>query len=383
MVLNPTPQSGRPSKAKHLDDLASDLGSDAAGIRQNEGEAAEYGIYYDDTDYDYMQHMRDLNKGGGDAVWVEAEPAGNKDKGKQKQSLEDALRDMEIKDKSGELFNDADMLPSQNLPKANYQDQQDIPDTIAGFQPDMDPRLREVLEALEDDEYVDEEDDIFKQLSKDSREISEHEFEDQACFDEEDEGWESDDTAKPAKEYKDGDEVPQLIKTEGEPTVEDQNENWLEDFKRFKKDQSSGKPRAVADPSEVQSSMWTTTTMGGRKKKRKGALTNPSSYSMTSSSMVRTEQLSLLDARFDKIEEEYTGEMGGDETGSVSAVSGVSSVQGQTRGDFDNILDDFLGNYTKPGKRTSKKTRAQTGIEQLDEIRRGLGPARFNSKGRT
>jgi protein LTV1 len=119
--------------------------------------------------------------------------------------------------------------------------------------------------------------------------------------------------------------------------------------------------------------------MGGRKKKRKGALTNPSSYSMSSSSMVRTEGLSFLDARFEKIEEEYTNEMGGgeDDMASVSAISSMSSVTGPQRADLDNILDDFLGNYTKPGKRTSKKSRPQTGLEQLDEIRKGLGPARF------
>jgi len=381
MVLNPTVKHGDSSKVKHLDDLASEFGSEADEIRQNEGEAAEHGVYFDDTEYDYMQHMRDLGSGGGESVWVEAEPVGNKGKGKQTQSLEEALREMDLKDKAGFKLDD-DMLPSKNLPKMSYQTQQNVPDDIAGFQPDMDPRLREVLEALEDEAYVDEDDDIFHELSKNSREISQYEFEDQLY--DEDDGWESDHTAKPSKEYKDED-VPQLVKAvEGEATEADQNENWLEDFKQFKKDQGSVKPRAGpaagGDRSEVQSSIWTTTTMGGRKKKRKGALTNPSAYSMTSSSMVRTEQLSLLDARFDRIEEEYTNEMGGDDMASVSAISGVSSVTGTQRADFDSILDDFLGNYTKPGKRTSKKTKPQTGLEQLDEIRKGLGPARIRQR---
>lgn len=382
MVLNPTPQHGASSssgKVKHLDDLASEFGSEADEIRMNEGEAAEHGVYFDDTSYDYMQHMRDLNEGGVEAVWVDAEPVGNKTKGKQT-SLADALREMDLKD--GPLI-DEDMLPTKNLPKANYQTQQDVPDAIAGFQPDMDPRLREVLEALEDEEYVEDDDEIFKELAKDSREVSQYEFEDQ-LYDEEDDGWESDHTAKPNREYRDG-EAPQLVAAVAgdEATEADQNENWLDDFKQFKKDQSSGKPRAVGagagDRSEVQSSIWTTTTMGGRKKKRKGALTNPSSYSMSSSSMVRTEGLSFLDARFEKIEEEYTNEMGGgeDDMASVSAISSMSSVTGPQRADLDNILDDFLGNYTKPGKRTSKKSRPQTGLEQLDEIRKGLGPARF------
>ncbi|KAK2058539.1 low temperature viability protein [Colletotrichum caudatum] len=379
MVLNPVPQKGGFSKVKHLSDLASELGSDAMSIRENEGEAAEYGVYYDDTQYDYMQHLRDLNSGGGEAVWLEAPAATTKDKGKNKEvSLEDALRQMDLEHKSEALL-DASVLPNKNLQRANYQNQQDIPDAIAGFQPDMDPRLREVLEALEDDAYVDEDEDIFQELSKDAREIDQYEFEDQFDYDDEDEGWESDGTAKPSKEYKDG-IVPQLIPVEGEALPEHQNEDWLEDFKQFKKDQKGGKAQEKAAPSELQSSIWTTTTMGGRKKKRKGALTNPSAYSMTSSSMVRTEQLTLLDARFDKIEEEYTSEMGGDDMASISEVSTATSVTGPTRGDFDSIMDDFLGSYTKPGKRTNKKNRPQTGLEQLDEIRKGLGPARLRPK---
>ncbi|EQB48703.1 low temperature viability protein [Colletotrichum gloeosporioides Cg-14] len=349
MVLNPVAQRGG-DKGKHLSDLASDLGSDAASIRDNEGEAAEYGIYYDDTEYDYMQHMRDLNQGGGEAVWVEGSATANKGKGKQPQSLEDALRQMDLEHRS-EAILDESVLPSKNLSRMNYQSQQNIPDAIAGFQPDMDPRLREVLEALEDEAFVDDEDDdIFQQLARDNEEIDEYEFEEQYDYDDDD-GWESDATAKPKKEYKE-DGVPEL----------------------------EGKPQAKAAPSELQSSIWTTTTMGGRKKKRKGALTNPSTYSMTSSSMVRTEQLTLLDARFDRIEEEYTSEMGGDDMASVSEMSTVSSVTGPTRGDFDSIMDDFLGSYTKPGKRTNKKNKAQSGLEQLDEIRRGLGPARLRGK---
>ncbi|KAJ0334649.1 hypothetical protein COL5a_000712 [Colletotrichum fioriniae] len=378
MVLNPVPQKGGPSKSKHLSDLASEFGSEAGNIRANEGEAAEYGVYYDDTEYDYMQHLRGLNSGGGEAVWVEASGAANNDrKGKQAQSLEDALRQMDLQHKSEDLL-DPSVLPNRNLPRTNYETQVDIPDAIAGFQPDMDPRLREVLEALEDDAYVDDDDDIFKELSKDSREVDQYEFEDQYGYDDEDEGWESDDTAKPNKEYKE-EAVPQLVPVDGEALPEHQNEDWMEDFKQFKKDQRGGKVQPAKDtPSELQSSIWTTTTMGGRKKKRKGALTNPSAFSMTSSAMVRTEQLTLLDARFDKIEEEYTNEMG-DDMASVSEVSTATSVTGPTRGDFDSIMDDFLGSYTKPGKRTNKKNRPQTGLEQLDEIRQGLGPARFRS----
>ncbi|KAI1415355.1 Low temperature viability protein [Hypoxylon sp. FL1857] len=390
MVLNPTALPNA-SKAKKLDDLASELGSDAERIRANEGEAANYGVYFDDTEYDYMQHLRDLGSGNsGEVVFIEADngPSNkNKSKGKQKQSLEDALKRLDIEDeerKKGELFGD-DFLPSKNLQHLTYQAQQEIPDAIGGFQPDMDPRLREVLEALEDEAYVDDDEDIFVELAKDGRELDDIEFEDE--FD--DDGWESDDTAKPTKEYKDRPEAPDLV-----PVVNEQdggavkNEDWLEDFKKFKKDQSKPNRPVAPSQSDLQSSLMTTTTNGGHRKKRKGALTSQSGYSMTSSSLVRTEQLGILDARFDKIEEQYNEddfEDDGDGTASMSQVSAVSSVTGPVRNDFDGILDDFLGGYSMHGKKQMKKGKWKSGTAQLDEIRRELGPARVHGKyaGRT
>lgn len=373
MVLNPTQQANG-SKVKKLGDLASELGSDAQSIRDNEGEAANYGVYFDDTEYDYMQHLREIGQDGGETVFVEASGPDNKSKGKQKQSLEDALKQMELEQKSGDLL-DEDMLPSKNLQNVTYQSQQDIPDSIAGFQPDMDPRLREVLEALEDDAYVDDDEDIFQQLSKDAKELNDHEFDE--TYDEyEDDGWESDHTAKPGKEYKE-DEVPVLVSTAEEPE-QGPSEEWLENFKQFKKDQKSEKKPVAPSHMDGQSSLWTTTTMGGRKKKRKGALTNPSAYSMTSSSMFRNEQLTILDARFDKIEERYN-EMD-DEGSVVSGMTSMSSVQGAMRQDFDGILDEFLGTHTMRGKRRVKRGKDQSGVQELDEIRKGLGPARIRGQ---
>lgn len=376
MVLNPTilPNS---NKIKKLDDLASELGSDVRNIRNNEGEAANFGIYYDDTEYDYMQHMRDIGSGEGESHFVEAPAPKNKGKGKEKQSLEDALRKSSLDDKSEPLL-DEEILPSKNLRKVTYQAQQDVPDALAGFQPDMDPRLREVLEALEDEAYVDEDDEIFGQLAKDGEELDEYEFE-QGAWDEDDEGWESDDTAKPTKEYKEV--IPELVQAEIE---NDQREDhgdgdWMADFSKFKKDQKFQAARA--GPSDMQSSLMTTTTNGGKRKKRNGALTNPSAYSMTSSSMFRTEGLTTLDSRFEKIEEQYGLSEDMDDMASVSAASSTaSSVQGPVRGDFDNIMDDFLGNYSMSGKRNVKKGKYQSGMEQLDEVRKGLGPAIIKSQ---
>ncbi len=374
MVLNPTlpPNS---NKVKKLDDLASELGSDVERIRANEGEAANYGVYYDDTEYDYMQHLRDLGSGPGEAYFVEAQTGKERVKGKGKQTLEDALKNVSFSDGS-EIDLGEEILPSKNLQKVTYQAQQDIPDTLAGFQPDMDPRLREVLEALDDEAYVDDAEDLFNELAEDGEEIDEANY--QEAWDEEEDGWESDNTAKPSREYNAAagttSSLPdQVLENHGDG-------DWMANFKKFKQDQ--GKMAGGLSPHsqvDLQSSLMTTTTNGGRHKKRKGAMTNPSTYSMTSSSLFRTEGLTDLDARFEKLEERYNDDL--NDSASVSAVSSTaSSVQGPLRGDFDSIMDEFLGNYSMSGKKHVKKGKYQSGIEQLDEIRKSLGPANVRSQ---
>lgn len=168
-------------------------------MRHNEGEAANYGIFYDDSKYDYMQHMRELGTGGGDSHFVEASAGKDKDKGKAKSKgmkLEDALAQASLDDDSrsyagdsvyGSTYGDGLSTTSSYARKPTYQDQQEVPDAIAGFQPDMDPRLREALEALEDEEYVDDADgeDVFGELTHGAEEMDQGEWED-TMFDVED-----------------------------------------------------------------------------------------------------------------------------------------------------------------------------------------------------
>jgi protein LTV1 len=400
-----------------------------ANVRKNEGEAANYGVYYDDTEYDYMQHMRDLGSGGGEAYFVEA--PSEKKKGKQKLDLADALRNTSLDDRQSEaglsissnissvsdMFGE-DLAPSEFVRKTTYQDQQNIPDALAGFQPDMDPRLREVLEALEDDAYVDDEDDIFAALAEDAYEIDQREWGETLDFDyddrnamdrfleEEDEGWESDDTVKASSprpksktpvEPTDPESLP--APDEAPTATEEGDLAYLEEFKKFKNDVKSAKaPTKPAAPSGMGGSSIITgasaLTAGGRKKKRKGAMTSTSGYSMSSSALHRTEGLTLLDQRFDKIEEEYADDGFGDFPDDASMVSGMSKMSGLSkmsgmsqwssseapplRSDFDSIMDDFLGNHHVTGKQRVKKGKHQTGLEQLDEVRQGLGPARVS-----
>ncbi|KAL8736972.1 MAG: hypothetical protein Q9181_002140 [Wetmoreana brouardii] len=393
-------------KIKTRNDLESELFQDSESIsdqpkiRENEGEAAEYGVYYDDSEYDYMQHLRDLNDQNpqGESYFVEASVSSKDGKGKQKMRLEDALREASISEnESKKQLLDEDILPSRDLKDTTYQNQQDIPDVLAGFQPDMDPRLREVLEALDDEAYVDDEEDLFGELAKDS-EVSQEEFEELGIVENgkavDEEGWETDDTAKPAKEYKDP-VIPPVLNIDGDVEMADGADHgdgdWMREFSKFKTAEKAQAAAPKGQNLDLQSSIVTSTsTTGGRRKKRKGAMTSSTGYSMTSSSLFRTEGQTLLDARFDKIEEDYAEDEMDEADEGASVVTGssilskpssiASSQAPSLRSDFDSIMDEFLGGYSMSGKKRVKKGGYQSGIEQLDEVRKGLGPARVRQK---
>ncbi|KAH0224001.1 hypothetical protein KCU90_g25668, partial [Aureobasidium melanogenum] len=76
----------------------------------------------------------------------------------------------------------------------------------------------------------------------------------------------------------------------------------------------------------------------------------------------------------------------------MSHASAISSYSRATdseapnlvRSDFDSIMDGFLAGHSRAGNRGRhiKKSGYQTGMEQLDEIRFGLGPARLGKSAR-
>lgn len=408
-------------------DLASEFGGNA---RANEGEAAEYGIYYDDTEYDYMQHMRDLGNGAGETVWVEA--PGAKKSGKQKQSLEDALREATLDDgrsqggslasglsmsshAASDVFHDS-MLPSEFVQPNTYQNQQDVPDAIAGFQPDMDPRLREVLEALEDEAYVDEKEDgdFFEELTGEGGAEGglwdDDDYPPDLAAVEDDPGWETDDTIKPDKEHSSPTSTAPAPTVGTPPTdsngvilpapdaapADREDTGWQAEFDKFK---ASGKaPKAArqdALPADMQSGSIMTGASSlltsGRRKKRKGAQTSTSGYSMSSSILSRTEHQSVLDAKFDVIEEEYSEDYIPDGGSMISGMTGMSrmskmssistaSSAAVTSPAFGALVDDFLGHNEKTKTGHVKKGQKKlTGMQNLDEVRQGLGPARLKT----
>lgn len=448
-----------------LAQLEAEFGPAGVGVRANEGEAANHGIYYDDTNYDYMQHLYEI---GGDGAGGFVEPG--KGKGKKKGiKLEDALRMASLEDEdydgsgAGSVYSGGGGLMIENRPLSTvssyvrprtYQNQQDVPDAIAGFQPDMDPRLREALEALEDDAFVDKDEDggLFEDLVEHGAgaEVDPDEWHDRFFdLDEDgDDGWESDATEK-APAQPDVTESACAVKEDGSKqvpasaSVEDKDQvkpmkleppaddhipdaapeegEWLRNFAEYqrnmrqqKKEKAAGGgapsitggSRAGGDTSSVSRMTASTLfTAGGtpvRSKRRKGALTNPSSYSMTSSALNRTEGHRLLDDRFERFEALYSLDEDGEDEDGVSLASGLTGRTGDTDASdvpslvdvagssgFGQIMDGFLDQWTDRREHTKRKGNKgkrgkngneQLGMRMLDEVRQGLGPAKIPNK---
>jgi protein LTV1 len=254
------------------------------------GEIALYGITYDDSSYDYMSHLRTLNEpGGGEVVLLPAPKGSGVAKGMKP--------DRKGKGKADDIFGlPQDMFASKDemTMKEVYESAQNIPDELKGLQPDMDPHLRQVLEALEDDAFVDGEgEDLFDELlgggeKEDGEEAEEFDFEEWGV----DEG-----------EYEE----------EGEEREEGE-ESWEDRFKAFKAQQKSGEV-VPADESEVDvadrsemadtigslSNMTDLMVIGGKRRRGKRGPSDATGMSMSSSSMFRNQGLRDLDERFDKV----------------------------------------------------------------------------------
>ncbi|KAG7894736.1 hypothetical protein KL905_002406 [Ogataea polymorpha] len=313
-------------------DLQKELDSKIAqgDIRKNEGEAALYGITYDDSQYDYMQHLKPI--------------------GEDKTGIFIARED---KPKKVEL--PTALLPSKETVKYDYQRQQNIQDEIAGFKPDMNPDLREVLEALEDEAYIDpdqDEDDVdvFGTLLGGKPEVvKDSEYEE---YDE----WDMDNYEDEYGDY--------------DSNEEGENFDWEKDFSRFKKEQSRTKVAndwdsddEFDDEDEVGSlpdlgaTAMKSKSSKKKERRRKGAKTDTSSYSMSSSALCRTEQMTIIDDKFDVMKERYEQ----DEEEEYEPFAFENERQ-----DLAALVDDFLDNYTleKGGRKIVKKDR------ELEKIQR-------------
>ncbi|PWN46935.1 LTV-domain-containing protein [Violaceomyces palustris] len=439
------------SKAKTLSQLEQQdssihLGKDGKPLRQNVGQAALYGVYYDDTEYDYMQHLRPINddfnskKGGVDerddtqAILLQAPTTK-----KNQRSTRGSGGGFDLKEQVGSSSHSSSpktlqlppsVLPSKKEVPFSYQSQLPIDPSLQGFQPDMDPHLRQVLEALDDEAFVDEEldeDDFFGQV------VQGGEW-DGRLDDQDDQGGTDWRQLPPEGEesiWLDPGQRAQLESGSSDLQGLDQSQLSLEArvalFKKAKEmerrmggggSENEEEEEEDDDDDELRSlpsrapgsKAGTMYTVGGSvlgKKGRPGAMARRAAnsmagsvhgggmtaFSMSSSAMFRNKGLTELDERFDKIEKDYGGEGldeireeedddDEDDDGFPSDRDEDQAEPPVSREDFENIMDEFLEKYEVYGGKLKQTLggRDASGTEKLEILRRELGKARIEGK---
>ncbi|KAF9358718.1 hypothetical protein BGX26_001057 [Mortierella sp. AD094] len=307
------------------------------------GEAALMGLVGDDFNdgtYDYTQHMKEIGRAS-DAVFVAApKTVAQEKKAAQSRGIqftdasaaEEMAKEDQHKQPASGKSKKGLSLPSEVLPSREELDFDDVYQSAVpmGLQPDMPFDIRQTLEALEDDEFVDGELDesFFDQLDGEGGDFD---FGDEEYDDYSDEEEEEEEGAA----------------------------GWEADFKKFKKAQKYASDNESFEGSDDGHSQTS------RSSRRPGGA-SASTFSMSSSAMFRNENLTLLDERFDKIEREY------DEDSSDEDEESHDFKAEELRKDFDSILDDFLDKYEIVGSKMVPRLEGATSENKLSTIRNAL-----------
>ncbi|KAF9200861.1 hypothetical protein BGZ49_008913 [Haplosporangium sp. Z 27] len=300
------------------------------------GQAALMGWVEDEYNdgYDYTQHMKEIGRTS-DAVFVAApKVVAQEKKAANSRGIqftdESAAQEMSKEDQnkqSGKARKGLN-LPSEVLPSKEELDFDDVYQSAVpiGLQPDMPFDIRQTLEALEDDAFVDGEldEDFFDQLDGEGGDFDfgDEEYDDYSDEEEGAGGWEA-------------------------------------DFKKFKKAQKYASDNESFEGSDDEHSQVS------RVSRRPGGA-SASTFSMSSSAMFRNENLTLLDERFDKIEREY------DEDSLDEDEDSHDFKAEELRKDFDSILDDFLDKFEIVGSKMVPRLEGATSENKLSTIRNAL-----------
>ena len=332
------------------------------------GDAASYGIYFDDNEYNYMQHLRQVGMTH-DSFLVEAPVA--KGKGKARARDDDGFQ---MKDVPGLP---EDVLPSHPLDEISYTDATTNAAPTLGLQPDLDPKIREVLEALDDEAYAaddgtgtDDEDEFWNDVVH-GGEI--REGENDRWLEEEDE------------------EVSSGVEDDGVEGVRQgvaELGGW-DDVAKFKK-AIAAQAAAVAsddeDDEEVDSEggdtiaeLRASSARRPPRAQKRGSVAG-SQFSMTSSAMFRNEGLRTLDDRFDQIEKMYEESSDEDEWDGGEYDDDEVAAFAPPRADLEDIMDDFLSRFEVLGGKMKHVLEPAAGgasgvsgeMGKLDRIRREL-----------
>lgn len=380
------------------------------------GRAADYGILYDDKEYDYLQHLKPIGEDP-TAVFVAA-PGMENAPAKKEVTLEELFGDL--------LLKEGEEKPNFEFGRATdaYLERQvDILDSLKGFKPDMDPRLKEVLTALDDEAYVVNKDteineEVRKKMEKDElnlEEIVEADSDDEDFFnellqggkgddmdelDENEENWDLDefddqyydDENFNADDHKEEDIIKKEIVNTDDPfnieNIAKLNEiSWGQDMRTMKKEQKEvnfgfGKEQDLDSMdnfgediySEDEDDFGDLPTFNNTKKtgnnsrkqrRKKGAMSDVSGFSMSSSAIPRTEIMTVLDDKFDQViggYENYEEEQYDDDYEEFDMT--------KERGDLENLLDDFLDTYelAEGGRKLAKKSETADKIQLAADI---------------
>ena len=234
-----------------------------------------------------MTHLRPLSQSH-DAILLPAPTRALKAaKGKGRADLFETLRDV---------------LPSEQEMEVGevYERQRNVPGELTGLNPDMDPHLRQVLEALEDEAFLDgEEEEWFDQLVGDGERGAAD-----AEFGFEEWGVEEGSSRRLATHCDTGDVAVSGL-DEAEDADEEEGENW-ERVKAFKK--LAATDEVPLERSEMNdtlgslvSSFGDMLVKGGKRRHGKRGPSDASGMSMSSASVYRNEGLRDLDGRYDQV----------------------------------------------------------------------------------
>lgn len=370
-MLKPVTRINDSRRGLTLAELEGAVGRSGSGaskdaIRKNEGEAAEHGIFYDDTRYDYMQHLRTVGdrqsgidsfmvsvpKRGAGAGTVHSAPTARGNRRGGGGEDDDDLKSMF---RGGALPAEAMASTNEISREEAWGQQSAVPTELKGLQPDMDPHLRQVLEALDDDAFV-----VRKNASKGKgkaevvieEEVEEEIMQSAEAGDEEEDDedwlneligggerqsgyvepeWEFQEWGIDEKSGKPRAPDPNAYADDDDHEYDDEDyddartetgeqpQTWEEQYKAFKQSGASSALKQDAasvlgdndededdfgdsEMGDTVGSLPAMSVIGGKKRRRKaGGGSDASGYSMSSSSMFRNKGLSTLDEMFDKV----------------------------------------------------------------------------------
>eukprot|EP00833_Pecoramyces_ruminatium_P001893 jgi/Orpsp1_1/1175925/evm.model.c7180000055744.1 len=302
---------------------------DAKGniIQREAGVAALYGIDFDDTKYDYMQHLKVIGEDP-TAVFIPSKEEAKKEAKKTGIQFKDDSIDLD--DKSNQKKRVTFQLPEEVLP-SKYEEEVGLMNREDSDILTANPYVREVLYSLDDPSTIDEnmEDDFVLQLN-----------------------------AEPGSDEEEFDMEAAMYGTEEEE--DDDDDEWAA-VRKFKKAQKSENQENYYDDDDDEDD-------------RRTGLTG---FSMSSSAMFRNKHLTLLDDRFERVINQYDDDNIGELDPEAPNVRG-NIDDNDLPEHYDKLFDEFLDSKDVLGKKVIEKFAGGIPSEQIAELREELKTKEFD-----